>query len=147
MPQNKIQFTGNKKGLRQISLDALRRTIYKTVSKRKIEAIVYVLMSDEELIEINKEHLNHDTYTDIITFDLSDSPTASLEAEIYISTERIRENTETFKTAFEQEFVRVCLHGILHCMGLKDKSQAEKKSMREAEDRAVNLYLRLKANK
>lgn len=103
-------------------------------------------MNDEELLKINQEHLNHDTYTDIITFDLSEHPKV-FEAEIYISTERVRENAAKYVSNFENEMVRVCMHGVLHCMGYKDKSQEEKKMMRLAEDTAVNLYLKLKVNR
>lgn len=103
-------------------------------------------MSDDELLEINRTHLNHDTYTDIITFDLSENKSL-FEAEIYISTERVQENAVKYESSFENEMVRVCMHGVLHCLGYKDKSQEEKKTMRKAEDTAINLYLKFKGSR
>jgi rRNA maturation RNase YbeY len=87
---------------------------------------------------MNQQYLNHDTLTDIITFDYSDSPKA-IEGEIYISIPRVKENATKLKVDFETELHRVIIHGVLHLVGYKDKSSTDKKEMRAAEEK----YLRL----
>lgn len=139
MKKSNITFEGNKQLLRKTHLKALKETILNTTTTKKTTTVLYVLMDDEALLKINQDHLNHNTYTDIITFDLSESE-EHLDTEIYISTDRIKDNASTFKSSLENEIVRVCMHGVLHCMGYKDKSQSEQKLMREAEDAAINLY-------
>lgn len=139
MKKSKITFEGNKQLLRKTYLRALKETIAKTTYTKKSTTVLYVFMNDEELLKINQEHLNHNTYTDIITFDLSENE-EHLDTEIYISNDRIKDNASTFDTSLENEIVRVCMHGVLHCMGYKDKSQSEQKLMRAAEDAALNLY-------
>jgi len=104
---------------------------------RKVEALNYVFCTDDYLLAINKQYLQHDTLTDIITFELS--PKAQpLIADIYISIERVRENTSVFRTAFRNELLRVVFHGILHLIGYKDKSAIDAQVMRNMEE----LYLR-----
>lgn len=98
----------------------------------------YVFCNDDYLLEINIEHLDHHTLTDIITFDLSDDPEdPEIEGEIYISTDRVKENAEKFRVSFESELSRVLAHGMLHLCGYKDKSPEEERIMREKE----NFYL------
>lgn len=96
----------------------------------------YVFMSDEALLKVNQDYLQHDTYTDIITFDLSEQPTA-LEGEIYISVDRVAENAARFRTGYDRELHRVIFHGALHLCGLRDKKKAEQEAMRAAEDAAL----------
>lgn len=101
----------------------------------KIQDLSYVFCSDEYLLNINIQHLDHDTFTDIITFDLSSEPTLPIiEAEIYISIDRVKENASKFNQSFPSELSRVLSHGILHLCGYKDKSPVEQKIMREKED-------------
>jgi probable rRNA maturation factor len=104
--------------------------------------INYIFLDDEGLLKINIEYLNHNTYTDIITFDNSDSESI-IEGDIFISVERIKENAEKFKAPFEQELVRVLSHGILHLVGYKDKSPEDAVKMRTAEENAIQEYLSL----
>jgi rRNA maturation RNase YbeY len=118
--------------------------------------ISYIFCTDEELLQINRKHLQHDTYTDIITFDYTknstnfDKKTAAdektrkrsqktkiISGDIFISVERVRENAHTFNTTFKQELQRVMIHGVLHLLGLKDKTPAEEKKMRIAENDAI----------
>lgn len=106
--------------------------------KRKLKSLSYNFCSDEELFQKNKQFLNHTTYTDIITFDYSEENL--LSGEIYISTERVKENSEKFKIAFADELIRVMAHGVLHLCGYKDKSPIQQKQMRAAENRAIKLY-------
>lgn len=101
----------------------------------KIQDLNYVFCTDEYLLDINIQHLNHDTYTDIITFDLSSNTHLPIiDAEIYISIDRVRENASKFNKDFPNELSRVLAHGILHLCGYKDKSPSEEKIMREKED-------------
>jgi probable rRNA maturation factor len=105
---------------------------------REIEALEYNIMSDEELLEYNIKYLGHNTYTDIITFDLSDGK--EINGTILISKDRIKENAISFKRGVINETKRVMAHGLLHLIGFKDKSPKDQKMMREAEEKAIYLY-------
>jgi rRNA maturation RNase YbeY len=119
-------------------LKAWMRNIAEMHSK-KVGHLQYVLCNDEYLHRINVDHLDHDDYTDIITFDYSELNI--LTGEIYISMDRVVENSKKLQTGFNSEFCRVLSHGILHLIGFKDKSDNEKKVMRAEEDRALKLLL------
>lgn len=106
--------------------------------KRKIGSLAYNFVSDEELWQMNRQFLNHDTYTDIITFDYSEEATVS--GEVYISVERVKENAEKLNVPFKEELLRVMAHGVLHLCGYKDKSPIQQKQMRAAEERALKLF-------
>jgi probable rRNA maturation factor len=106
---------------------------------RKLLELTYVFCSDEFLLQINQDHLKHDFYTDIITFDLSEQPTETI-GEIYISLDRIRNNAQTYQTSIKEETLRVIFHGALHLCGYKDKSPAHIKEMRNKEDWYIQLY-------
>jgi rRNA maturation RNase YbeY len=93
--------------------------------------------SDEELLRMNNEHLQHDFYTDIITFDYSKHPI--IKGELYISIDRVKDNAATLKTSEEKELHRVMAHGLLHLMGYGDKSEEESALMRKKEDWALGL--------
>lgn len=107
---------------------------------KKIASLGYVFYNDNELLELNKAYLNHDTYTDIITFDLGDKKSHEIVGEIYISKDRVKENADTFKVSFEEELIRVISHGLLHLMGYKDKSVKDANRMREQEERCLSLW-------
>ncbi|WP_420603531.1 rRNA maturation RNase YbeY [Flagellimonas sp.] len=100
--------------------------------------IDYIFCSDDYLLNINQEYLNHDTFTDIITFDYSNGSTIS--GDVFISTDRVKENAETYKVGFEDELLRVMSHGVLHLMGYGDKIEEERKLMREKEDEKIKLF-------
>lgn len=100
--------------------------------------INYIFCSDDYLLEINKQHLNHDYYTDIITFDNSEEET-QIEADIFISVDRVRENAEAQTIRMESELHRVMIHGILHLVGFGDKTPDDQKVMREKEDACLSL--------
>ena len=100
--------------------------------------VVYSFMSDEELLKLNKEHLNHDTYTDIITYDFRSDGLE--EANLCISYERIIDNAFTFKVSNTNELCRVCVHGLLHLAGYDDKDEASKAEMRNQEQLALNRF-------
>ncbi len=99
--------------------------------------INYIFCNDEDLLKINRQYLNHDTLTDIITFDYTQNKVIS--GDIFISIERVKENARSFNTGFEEELHRVMIHGILHLCGYKDKNPAQKKQMRDKENTALAL--------
>jgi probable rRNA maturation factor len=102
--------------------------------KSAIQSLNYVFCTDKYLLGINQEYLNHDTLTDIITFDYSEAA-GSLEGEIYISVPRVRENARLLGVGFEIELHRVMIHGVLHLLGYKDKTSKDKAAMRAAEEK------------
>ncbi len=104
---------------------------------RKAGDIAYIFCSDEKILEINKQYLNHDYYTDIITFDYSENNTIS--GDLFISLDTVKSNAEKFGTSYEEELYRVIIHGILHLCGFKDKSPKEEKLMREKEKEALSV--------
>lgn len=110
------------------------------VSKHQFElsSLSYIFCDDEQLYKINLEHLNHDTYTDIITFDYSDEA-STLEGDIYISLDRIKDNAIELGKSFDEELHRVLIHGVLHLLGYNDKTVAEKEVMREKENTCLSL--------
>ena len=104
--------------------------------KHALKELNFIFCTDEELYELNVEYLNHKTLTDIITFDNSEEE-GTIEGDIYISVDRVKENASTYGKDFEDELKRVLIHGVLHLLGYKDKTSASKKEMRDKED----LYL------
>ena len=107
---------------------------------KELEAINFIFCSDEYLLGLNQEHLNHHTFTDIITFELS-SKGEPLVADIYVSIDRIRENARIFEVTFKEELHRVMFHGVLHLCGYKDKKPTDQKLMRKMEADWLNKYL------
>lgn len=104
-----------------------------TAEGHKLNELNYILCSDAYLLSINQQYLNHDTYTDIITFDNSETE-GVITGDIFISAERITENALKFNVDKATEMHRVIIHGALHLLGYKDKSPADKKRMTEKED-------------
>ena len=105
---------------------------------KKILELTYVFCSDEYLLQINQEYLNHDTLTDIVTFDNSEDP-KKIEGDIFISIERVKENGEKLGTT-DTELKRVMVHGLLHLLGYKDKKKEDKALMTEKEDLYIKQY-------
>ena len=105
--------------------------------EKKVGNINYIFCDDEYLLKVNQDFLNHDYYTDIITFDYVKGKTIS--GDIFISLPRISENASTLSSGFEKELLRVLAHGVLHLCGYKDKSDEEQKTMRAKEDFYINL--------
>ena len=102
-------------------------------------SLTYIFCTDEHLHSLNLQFLDHDTLTDIVTFDMGEYDDEVI-GEIYISTHRVEENATTFKTTYDQELHRVIFHGALHLCGLGDKKPAEIKAMRKAEDEALEAW-------
>ena len=103
--------------------------------EQQLEEISYIFCTDDYLLKINQEHLDHDTYTDIITFDYTED--GIISSEIYISVDRVRENAKNLGVAALDEMHRVIIHGVLHLCGYKDKSDLQSQEMRGKE----NYYL------
>lgn len=139
--QINISYAGRRKNRPPFSKSMFLASVKQLALEKKqhINSLQYVFMNDEELLALNKLYLNHDTYTDIITFDLSGDH--GIEGEIYISLERVIENALTFGVSFKEELLRVMFHGVLHLMGYKDKNTKDQTAMREAETYCINLYL------
>jgi rRNA maturation RNase YbeY len=106
---------------------------------KAFESLDYIFCNDEYLLEINQTYLKHDDLTDIITFDLSDSP-AMIKGEIYISVERVQDNSLLFNTSFRDELARVVFHGALHLCGYKDKSKQEQMEIRRKENQYLKTF-------
>lgn len=119
---------------------ALRQWIGETIKAEgfRLKELNYIFCSDDYLLQINRQYLDHDTYTDIITFDNSDTEKV-ITGDIFISAERIRENAAKFKVSEANELHRVIIHGALHLLGYKDKTPVTKQKMTQKEDFYLNL--------
>ncbi len=115
---------------------------FNSFRRKKLGEINYIFCDDEYLLKINQDYLQHDYYTDIITFDYVKGKTIS--AEIFVSLQRISDNASTLSRDYEDELRRVLAHGILHLIGYKDKTKEEEKEMRRMEDLYLAKYRDLK---
>ncbi len=104
-----------------------------------IASINYIYCSDNYLLDINREYLNHDYFTDIITFDQRDDVDEPIEADIFISIDRIKDNAQQESLKFEDELHRVTVHGLLHLIGFNDKTTEQELEMRKTEDACLSL--------
>jgi rRNA maturation RNase YbeY len=104
---------------------------------KKVGDIGYIFCSDEKILEVNKEYLQHDYYTDIITFDYTESNTIS--GDIFISLDTVKSNSEQFRTNYNNELLRVVIHGVLHLCGINDKTPKERAYMTQCENEALKL--------
>ena len=102
---------------------------------KRIGDIAYIFCSDEKILEINRQYLQHDYYTDIITFDYCEGN--RLSGDLFISLETVRSNSIEFHTSYEEELHRTIIHGILHLCGINDKGPGEREVMEEAENKAL----------
>ena len=105
---------------------------------KRVGELYYYFCSDKKLLEINRERLGHDFYTDIVTFPLTDCETV-LSSEFCLSLDRIKENAETFGRSYESEMHRVIIHGVLHLIGFDDHTEEDEKTMREKEEEALDI--------
>lgn len=105
---------------------------------KNIGEISYIFCDDEYLLEINKQYLNHDYYTDIISFDYTEADVIS--GDIFVSIDRVKENALDFAVSFDNELKRVIIHGVLHFCGFKDKSKEEEETMRFKEEEKINMF-------
>lgn len=129
--------------LKKNDLKKFAKEICSLESKRAGD-LCFVFTDDDHLLEVNKQYLQHDYYTDVITFDYSVGNVVS--GDIMISLERIRDNAQQLSNAFESEFFRVCFHGVLHLCGYKDKSNTDEKTMRAKEDYYLKMFVSRETN-
>jgi len=116
-------------------VDSVKSALHQLHPSTRLKKIDVYGVSDEELLSINKKHLEHDYYTDIITFDYSRGN--KISGELYVSLERVEENALALGLSYESELRRVVAHGILHLIGFKDKTEEEEKAMRSKEDEVL----------
>lgn len=140
MPLQSIQFftDGIKFSLRDRTKVRTWLVRVARAHKLRIAQLNYVFVSDERLHEMNRQFLNHNTLTDIITFP-NDAPKGSVAGEIFISLDRVKENAAKFDQTHKDELCRVMAHGLLHLCGFKDKSQKDQQLMRRQEEKALDL--------
>jgi rRNA maturation RNase YbeY len=137
---SKVCFFFETKGFTLENRTALKAQVENLFRKegKKLESLNYIFCSDKRLLDINRQYLQHDYYTDIITFDLSAGP-ATL-GEVYISIDRVKDNAQTLGTSFKSELHRVIFHGALHLCGYGDKKKEEAQVMRSREDYWLSRY-------
>jgi probable rRNA maturation factor len=137
-----IYFFNKESDVNPISNDEGRFKLWLNEVAKEEDALIkkinYIFCTDEELLSINVEYLKHDYYTDIITFPYCEELQA-LEADIFISVERVTENAMEFGVSFHQELCRVMVHGLLHLIGYEDKDVSKQKIMRQKENQYISL--------
>ena len=111
---------------------------------REIDYLNIILVNDEKLLEINKDFLRHDYYTDIITFNYADNPGVNIEGELYISVDRVKDNGEKMGVTYQEEMARVVIHGVLHLCGYHDKEKSQQQEMQQAENKYINQMFHVK---
>ena len=105
--------------------------------EKEVGEIAYIFCDDEKILEVNQQYLNHDYYTDIITFDYTEGNV--LSGDLFISLDTVRTNAEQRNISYREELDRVIIHGILHLCGINEKGPGERKLMEAAENKALNL--------
>lgn len=125
----------------------LKRWIKQVIDSYGFKAgeLSYVFCSDDKILEVNRQFLQHDYYTDVITFDYDEDGVVS--GDMYISVDTVKTNAEQYAPSFEREMQRVIIHGVLHLCGLKDKQPDDEKKMRAAEEKALAMLDEIMAQK
>ncbi len=120
---------------------ALRAWIHQVIKDagQRITSLNYIYCSDKYLLQVNKDYLNHDYYTDIITFDNRDDTSSPIDADIFISIDRVVDNAQSLETSIDRELYRVMIHGVLHLLGSQDQTDEQKKEMRKSEEASLSL--------
>lgn len=137
---DQIEFLSEGIDFELANADAVADWISNIVSRENMELgyLNYMFCDDEKILEVNKQYLDHDYYTDIITFDQSEEE-GLIEADIFISIDTVKSNSKEMNTSFEEELHRVIIHGVLHLCGYGDKTTEEQKLMRKKEDECLTL--------
>jgi probable rRNA maturation factor len=137
----KINFRSGDRKFAFSNKTHLKTFVEKLIKKegQRLLAINYIFCSDEFLLQMNRDFLQHDYYTDIISFGLSEKD-QPIEAEIYISIDRVKDNAHSLGVNYKQEMLRVIFHGALHLCGFKDKTKSEITTMRAKEDQYLQLF-------
>ena len=135
-----IEFYNEDIDFPDVNVENIVRWIGKIIyNYSRIEGdLTFIFCSDNYLLEINKQYLQHDYFTDIITFNYNENEVIS--GDIFISLDTVKSNAEEYKVTFFNELLRVIVHGILHLIGFDDKTSEQKKIMREKENEALNLF-------
>jgi len=138
--QSLIEFHAKEVDMPGIEHDTLRDWVNELIVREsfRLDFLNFIFCSDNYLHDINLRYLEHDTYTDIITFDNSEEP-VGIEGDIFISLDRVSENAAEYKVAHKTELLRVMAHGVLHLCGYNDKTEEEIAAMRQKEDAALDL--------
>ena len=123
-----------------ISNDSISNWVEQVINRENKIAgeVCFILCSDEYLLKINQQYLQHNYYTDVITFDYSESKVVS--GDIFISIDRVKDNSQNLKISFNIELIRIIIHGVLHLLGYDDKNKADKIIMTSKEDECLKLY-------
>ncbi|HEY4787388.1 MAG TPA: rRNA maturation RNase YbeY [Bacteroidales bacterium] len=129
------EYSGFKLKKKRAIKDWIKKVI--SVYDKQTGNINIVFSSDEEVIEINRQYLNHDYFTDIITFNYNDNDI--IHGDIFISIDTVRVNAEMYQVSFENELCRVIIHGVLHLLGFDDNNETLKAMMRDKEDKALEV--------
>ncbi|MFT3826105.1 MAG: rRNA maturation RNase YbeY [Chitinophagaceae bacterium] len=138
-PAVSFHFAGTQGTLTQrTTLKQFLVTLFRK-EKKSLESLTYIFCSDDYLLDINRRHLQHDYYTDIITFNMADK-LQPVTGEIYISLDRVRDNANTFNVPVKHELHRVIFHGALHLCGYKDKTKEQEALMRKMEEKYLKKY-------
>ncbi len=134
-----IYFDSEEVEFPQINETEISKWIKAVAAKhnRKVGELSYIFCSDEKILEVNQQYLQHDFYTDIITFDYSEDN--KIEGDIYISLDTVKSNSQLFNTEFKNELHRVIIHGVLHLCGIDDLTDEQEKDMRTAEEDALAI--------
>lgn len=134
-----INFTSKKIALPDFSQEKVKAWIEEVAARhdRRVRDLTYIFCDDEKILEVNLEFLQHDYYTDIITFDYSTR--RRISGDIFISLDTVRSNAELFAREYEEELMRVIIHGVLHLCGIDDKGEGEREIMEQYENEALTL--------
>ena len=138
-----IQFYAEEIALPAIQQEQIRAWVKAVAASygKKTGDISYIFCSDEKILEVNRQYLQHDYYTDIITFDYTSG--SKIAGDLFISLDTVRTNAEQFAASYEEELHRTIIHGILHLCGINDKGPGEREIMEAAENRALDLLREL----
>ena len=138
-----IQFYAEEIALPAIQQEQIRTWVKAVAASygKKPGDISYIFCSDEKILEVNRQYLQHDYYTDIITFDYTSG--SKIAGDLFISLDTVRTNAEQFAASYEEELHRTIIHGILHLCGINDKGPGEREIMEAAENRALDLLREL----
>lgn len=146
MNASTITFNTDSVAMPAIDHEAIRQWVALVAESygRKCAPINYIFCNDDRIIEVNRQFLQHDYYTDIITFDYSHG--TRISGDLFISLDTVRTNSEQQHTTYDEELHRVIIHGILHLCGINDKGPGEREIMEAAENRALDMLRQLKSN-
>jgi len=138
-----IRFSAIDINMPDIDPSRVREWIISVVESRgyRVGELYYYFCSDEALLDINRQRLGHDFYTDIVTFPLNDCET-TISSEFCISVDRVADNAATFGRSFDSELHRVIIHGVLHLIGFDDQTDEERKQMREMEEKCLSILFK-----